>query len=106
MKGQSKEKKGWKEKLKSLNINSVVAFSAVFMSACALYISVQEVRIMRIQQKASMFPYLTVSRIYNSEGFGIRIKNSGNGLARIDSYQVFNDSIFQRLVRCSTELIA
>ncbi|MBX2878106.1 MAG: hypothetical protein KTR30_38660 [Saprospiraceae bacterium] len=72
----------------------VVAFCALFVSACALYISVQEVRIMRSQQKAAMFPYLTVGKSYNADGFGLRIENTGNGLAKVHSYQVFNDTVF------------
>jgi len=82
--------------LKKLNTNSLVAGSAVFISACALFISVQEVRIMRDQQKASMYPYLTVDWRYNQNGFGIVLKNSGNGLAKITSYKVFNDTIYFR----------
>lgn len=82
--------------IKKLNTNLLVAGCALFVSACALYISTQEVRIMRIQQKATMYPYLSISKTYNSEGFGFVVKNSGNGLARINSYQVFNDSIFFR----------
>lgn len=72
----------------------LVAGSAVFISACALFISLQEVSIMRDQQKAIMFPYLTTDMTYNGEGFGFRLKNSGNGLARVYSYQIYNDSIY------------
>lgn len=79
---------------KKLNTNSLVAFSAVFISLCALLISIQEIRIMREQQKATMYPYLTIGYKYNREGFGVELKNSGNGLAKINSYKVFNDSIY------------
>lgn len=84
------------QSFKSININMLVAFCALFVSACALYISVQEVRIMRTQQKAAMFPYLTVGKQYNAEGFGIRLENNGNGLAKVHSYQIYNDSIYFR----------
>lgn len=80
--------------LKSGTINLIIAISAVVISASALYISIQEVRIMREQQKATMFPYLTLTKFYNSEGYGIRLKNSGNGLAKINSYKIHNDSIY------------
>ena len=43
---------------------------------------------MRKQQSASMYPYVTVGKTYNGQGFGIEAKNSGNGLARIDSYKI------------------
>ena len=72
----------------------VVAVSALFVSACALYISVQEVRIMRTQQKAAMFPYLNIGKSYTADGFGLQLENTGNGLAKVHSYQVFNDSVF------------
>lgn len=63
----------------------------MLISACALLISVQEVHILRTQQKALMYPYVTGGIFYSGEGFGFRIKNSGNGLARVTSYQLFND---------------
>ncbi|MDT7831485.1 hypothetical protein RQM59_03780 [Flavobacteriaceae bacterium S356] len=84
------------KKRRLLNINGLVAGSALFISACALFLSIQEVRIMRTQQKASMYPYLTYNWTYTGEGFGIELKNSGNGLAKITSYKVFNDSIYFR----------
>ncbi|PQJ80002.1 hypothetical protein [Polaribacter porphyrae] len=80
--------------IKKINTNLLVASSAVFISFCALFISVQEMKIMRVQQKASMYPYLTLGWVYNSEGFGVELKNSGNGLAKINSYKVFNDSVY------------
>ncbi|MEL6863297.1 MAG: hypothetical protein AAFP19_02710 [Bacteroidota bacterium] len=76
---------------KKLNMNLIIASTAVVISLCALVVSIQEVRLMRSQQKVSLFPYLTISEFYNSEGFGIRIKNNGTGLAKINSFQVFND---------------
>ncbi len=72
----------------------VIATSALLISALALFISIQEVRIMRSQQKASMYPYLTVGRTYNGKGFGVILKNSGNGIAKINSYQIFNDTMY------------
>lgn len=83
-------------KIKSVNTNLFVGACALFISTCALFISTQEIRIMRVQQKASMYPYLSISKIYNANGFGFTLKNSGNGLAKINSYQVFNDSVFFR----------
>ena len=80
--------------LKSLNTNLVIAVTALLVSACALYISVQEVRIMRTQQNATMYPYVTVGMRYNGEGFGLELKNSGNGLARINSYQLYSGDTY------------
>ena len=46
---------------------------------------------MRNQQKVSVYPYLTLGPFFNGNGFGIYVRNSGMGLAKINSYQVFND---------------
>lgn len=70
------------------NMNASVALSAFVVSCCALYMSFEEVRILRIQQRATMYPYVTVHRQYSSKGFGIVVKNSGNGLAHINSQVV------------------
>lgn len=82
--------------LNRMNTNIVVAGAALVISICALYVSIQEVRLMQVQQKANMYPHLTIGKVYNGRGFGIELKNSGNGLAWINSYQVFNDSIYFR----------
>ena len=85
-----------KKLFKKINTNALVAGSAFIVSVCALFISVQEVRIMRTQQKATMYPYITLGWTYNAQGFGVELKNSGNGLAKVNSYKVFNDSIYFR----------
>lgn len=54
----------------------MVTFAALVINLCALFVSVQEVRIMRKQQKVSMLPYLSVSRSCTGEGFGYFLKNS------------------------------
>ncbi|MEL6918260.1 MAG: hypothetical protein AAFO99_11085 [Bacteroidota bacterium] len=82
------------EFIKKVNSNIIIASTALFISICTLIVLVQEVRIMRVQQKASMYPYLTIGKVYNSKGFGITLKNSGNGLAKINSYQIYNDSVY------------
>lgn len=65
-----------------------VSISALFVSMCALLISVQEIQIMRTQQSANMYPYVTIGKTYTGQGYGIEVENSGNGLARIDSYKI------------------
>ena len=80
--------------MKAEKTNLLVAICALVVSICALVISIQEMRIMRKQQKAAMYPYLVAGRTYNSQGFGYRVKNSGNGLAIINSYRVYNDSTY------------
>lgn len=70
----------------------MVALAALVISLCALFVSVQEVRIMRKQQKVSMLPYLSVNRSYTGQGFGYFLKNSGTGLAIITSVEVFDSN--------------
>ena len=77
------------QRIKKVDSHLIIALSAVVISICALYISVQEVRIMRTQQRLSMLPYITVSMGYNSYGFGIYLKNSGTGIAKIQNYRLF-----------------
>ena len=69
---------------KKINTNLFVAGTALIVSVCALFLSVQEIRIMRIQQKANMYPYITVGWTFSGQGFGVELKNSGNGLAKIN----------------------
>ena len=45
---------------------------------------------MREQQKATMYPFLSLSRSYNNEGFGVFVRNSGTGLARIHAVELTN----------------
>lgn len=82
-------KKFW-QRVRSINSNSIIAVSAVIISLCALLVSLQEVRIMREQQKATMFPFITVSRHYSDKGFKVIARNSGTGLARINSVEITN----------------
>lgn len=62
-----------------------MAFTAILISVCALVVSFYEVRIMRTQQEASVWPYLLLGQNYNSEGFAITAMNKGIGPAKIES---------------------
>ncbi len=74
----------------------LIALSAVVISVCALVVSIYEVRIMRSEQRLSAFPYLSISKFYSGKGFGLRVKNSGTGLALIKSYKIrAGDNYFQ-----------
>ena len=71
------------------NSNTLIALAALVVSVCALFISVQEARIMRTQQRVSIYPHLEAGVFYNSEGFGMRVVNGGVGVAKIESIQVY-----------------
>lgn len=77
-------------RLRKIDANRSTALAAVFISLCALYVSVQEMRLMREQQRVSVYPHLSFSRSYSGDGFSIYLKNSGTGLARINSVQLTN----------------
>ena len=76
--------------LPRFDANMAMTIAAVIISLCALFVSFAEVRIMRSQQKASLYPYLTLGQQYDNEGFGLYLANKGIGPARINSFQVFN----------------
>lgn len=70
---------------RKFNADRIVAFTAILISVCALVVSFYEVRIMRTQQKASVWPYVMLSQNYNSKGFSIKSMNKGIGPAKIES---------------------
>lgn len=85
-----------KGRFKSININLFIAIAAIVISVCALVVSIYEVRIMRAEQKVSVYPYVSIGKFYNSNGFGLYVKNSGTGLARVNSYQIYvGDKFFK-----------
>ncbi len=70
---------------RKFNADRIVAFTAILISVCALVVSFYEVRIMRTQQEASVWPYVLLGQNYNSEGFSITAMNKGIGPAKIES---------------------
>lgn len=59
----------------------VLPVFAIIISISALGVSVLEVSALRGQQKASVWPYVEVSRIYSNEGFEVTLTNKGVGPA-------------------------
>ncbi|MEL7163302.1 MAG: hypothetical protein AAFN92_21270 [Bacteroidota bacterium] len=82
-------RKYW-NRFQAIDANRILALAAVFVSVCALYVSIQEMRLMRQQQKVSFYPHLALGRHYSEEGFSLYIKNSGTGLALVNSVQLTN----------------
>lgn len=64
----------------------IVALSAVLIGICALVVSVVQVRIMREEQHASVWPRLVLAQSY-SQGrrFGVVVSNPGIGPAVVKS---------------------
>lgn len=76
-------------RVKRFNSDKIVAFTAIIISLCALVVSFYEVRIMRTQQEASVWPYVVMEQQYSGEGFAIEAANKGLGPAKIESFRVW-----------------
>jgi hypothetical protein len=68
----------------------VVAFCAVLISLSALVVSMVEVRIMREQQRASVWPRIVAS-VTNTDTFTVTVRNHGIGPALVESAVVTFD---------------
>lgn len=88
--------KGLWARLRNIDVNRSAALTAVLISVCALYVSVQQTRLMRTQQKVSFYPHLTLMRSYTAEGFAVKIKNSGTGLALVNAMQLTDGDNYYR----------
>ncbi len=67
---------------------SIGTLLALIISIIAMVTSIYEAGIMESQQKSMVWPYLSVSQQYNSEGFGLRVTNKGTGPAIVTSVQI------------------
>ena len=78
-----------------IDAGMIVAFSALVVSICAVVLSFNEVRLVRSQTEASVWPHLRtgVNVNFTSEGasYVMRVTNSGVGPARIRSFRVLLD---------------
>lgn len=61
---------------------------ALVISIMALGVSMYEANLMREQQSAMVWPYLTVDKNYSGRGFSFEAKNNGTGPAIIKSMEV------------------
>ena len=69
-------------------LQSIGTIMALLISIIAMVTSIYEAGIMKSQQKSMVWPYLSVTQNYNSEGFGINIINKGTGPAIVTSVQI------------------
>ena len=84
----------------------IVALTAILISLCALVVSFYEVRIMRTQQKASVWPFVVMGQQYSGKGFAVEAANKGLGPSKIESVRVWVrgkqvnelDQIFEELL--------
>lgn len=73
----------------------IVAIAALIVSVCAVVLSFSEVRLVRHQTEASVWPHLRsgVNVNYTTDGdsYTFRVRNSGVGPARVRSFVVLLD---------------
>ena len=82
------------KKQQHTKVNLTGTIIAVTTSFLALFISIYETSLQRSENKAMVWPYVTISPSYTSDGFSFRAKNKGIGPALIKSAQVvFNDTL-------------
>lgn len=71
------------------NRNGVVlSLVAIVISLSALGVSVFEVTSLQDQQKASVWPYVEISRRYSGEGFEVSLANKGIGPALLGDVEI------------------
>ncbi len=68
------------------NTDKIVSISAIFISALTLYVTFEQFKISRAQQRLSVLPYLSMGN-YNTGGpnYKLVVKNDGIGPAFIES---------------------
>ncbi len=76
---------------KKIKTEAFAAVTAIIVSACALGVSFYEVRIMRAQQKTSVWPHVEIGQQYDGEGFALEANNKGVGPALVKSLKVSVD---------------
>lgn len=80
---------------KLLEPEMLVAISAIFISLCALVVSVHESKIMRESQFASVWPYVDFNLSFGDDYFDLGVSNDGIGPAKIKYIKFSNtDTVF------------
>lgn len=72
-------------------VQQLTAFAALVLSIFALGVSLFEVSALRTQQRAAVWPYLSVEQRYSSEGYGLEVANKGVGPALVRSVTLMLD---------------
>lgn len=77
-----------KNKVRRELFQSIGTATALIVSVLALVVSIYEANLLEAQQKATVWPYFSVSQGYNSDGFSIYGLNNGTGPALVSSVSV------------------
>ena len=79
--------------MKRINYEAIMAGSAILVGLCALFVSINQTRIMAKQHEASIWPYIYHSMSYRDNGkFYYTVRNVGIGPAKIiDAHIQYSD---------------
>ena len=69
----------------------IIALAAVVISVCAFVVSALEVRIMREQQRAAVWPRIDIGNGFNGKKLDIGVANNGIGPAIIEAVEITVD---------------
>ncbi len=70
--------------MKRINYEAIMAGSAIMVGLCALFVSINQTRIMQKQHEASIWPYVYHAMSYRDNGrFLYTVRNVGMGPAKI-----------------------
>ena len=73
----------------------IVTGAAVFISLLALFVSIQQTKIMSEQKSASVWPYVQIGTSFGTKRFQIDVDNDGVGPAKIkDVVYSYKDTTF------------
>ncbi len=76
----------------------ILAFAAIFISICALVVSVYQTRMLSQEKDASVWPYLRIENSWGGDYFILSVVNNGIGPAIIkDMHYKMDDSTFTRI---------
>ena len=89
------------------NSDRILAISAIFVSACALAVSVYQTRILSMEKDAGVWPYVRVDAHWQKSKYTLQIGNDGIGPALIQEVMyTWKDTSFSRIQDFTNYLIA
>jgi len=78
------------------NSDRILAICAIFVSACALAVSIYQTRILSMEKDAAVWPYLRIGTSWHDKQFILSVSNDGIGPAIIqDMTYELEDTTFQ-----------
>ncbi|MCR9251110.1 MAG: hypothetical protein NXI20_11840 [bacterium] len=76
------------KKKRTMQFQTVGTAMALIISVSALVVSIYEANLLKAQQKALIWPYLSVEPSYSGDGFSFVSTNNGTGPAIIKSMEI------------------